>query len=114
MGASPEPAETLTVVIAEVEGSVPLLERFGEERYLTLQAELQTLLGACADEHGGMREQPTGNGRVLAFRSARAAVRCAVALQRAVAAGSLPSRCARASTAASSSGTTASCAGGRW
>jgi DNA-binding NarL/FixJ family response regulator/class 3 adenylate cyclase len=92
MGASPEPAETLTVVIAEVEGSAPLLERFGEERYLALQAELETLLGACADEHGGTREQGTGTGRVLAFRSARAAVRCAVAVQRAVAAGSLPSK----------------------
>jgi DNA-binding NarL/FixJ family response regulator len=54
---------TLTVVLADVD------ERF---------AEVEALLDACAAPHGGTRER----GRLVAFTSARAALGCAVALQR--------------------------------
>ena len=79
--------ETVTVAFAEIDSPAELLERFGEERFLALSAEYEVLLDRHVTEHGGTRE-----ARLLAFRSARAGVHCAVALQRAMAGSALPFR----------------------
>jgi DNA-binding NarL/FixJ family response regulator len=79
-----QPVGTVTVVYVDVEASA--------ERVVAQDAGFEASLDACVAEHGGSREPRTGDGHVLAFGSARAAVRCAVALQRAAASGSLPLR----------------------
>jgi DNA-binding NarL/FixJ family response regulator len=89
MPGATESVRTVTVVVADVEGSTPLLERVGEARFHALLADYEALLGDCLAEHEGTREAGAGDGHLLAFPSARAAVRCAVGLQRALAAGSL-------------------------
>jgi DNA-binding NarL/FixJ family response regulator/class 3 adenylate cyclase len=76
---------TVTVVFTDVEGSTPLLERLGEERYLAALNDYEALVAASAEEHGGTEELSAGDGHLLAFPGARGALRCAVALQRAVA-----------------------------
>jgi DNA-binding NarL/FixJ family response regulator len=68
-GAS-EPAETVTVLLAEVDEA-------GEPGF-------DALLEKSIAEHGGTPERRVGDGRLVSFRSARAALRCAVALQRAL------------------------------
>ena len=86
----PKPAGTLTLVVADVEGSTPLLERFGEARFTSMLAGYEALLRGRLDEHDGTEESAAGDGHVLAFPGARAALRCAVAVQRDLAAGQTP------------------------
>jgi DNA-binding NarL/FixJ family response regulator/class 3 adenylate cyclase len=83
---------TVTVVVSDIEGSTPLLERLGEVRFNAQLADYEALLGACAADHRGTLESSAGDGHLLAFASARAALRCAVAVQRALADGPLPFR----------------------
>jgi DNA-binding NarL/FixJ family response regulator/class 3 adenylate cyclase len=83
---SEQRSETLTVVFTDVEGSTPLLERLGEERYHAALAAYEALVAGTAREHGGTEEFSAGDGHLLAFPGARGALRCAVGLQRAVAA----------------------------
>jgi DNA-binding NarL/FixJ family response regulator/class 3 adenylate cyclase len=83
----PKPVGTVTVVVADVEGSTPLLERFGEGRFASMLAEYAALLRARVAEHGGTEEVAAGDGHMLSFPGARAALRCAVAVQRDLAAG---------------------------
>jgi class 3 adenylate cyclase len=85
-------AVTVTVVMCDVEGSTALLERFGEERSGALQADYEARLAELCAEHGGTRKAGAGDGRLLAFGSVRAALRCAVALQRALGDAELPFR----------------------
>jgi DNA-binding NarL/FixJ family response regulator/class 3 adenylate cyclase len=85
-------AATVTVVFTDVEGSAPLLERFGEERYAALIGDYEARLDAACAEHGGRREASAGDGHLLAFGSVRAALRCTVALQRELAGAELPFR----------------------
>ena len=85
-------ATTVTVVFTDVEGSSTLLERFGEEQYAALATGYEALLNRCCAEHGGTCEASAGDGHLLAFTSVRAALRCAVALQRELAESGLPFR----------------------
>ena len=73
-------------MFTDVEGSTPLRERLGEERFNAALAEYEALLSAAAREHGGTQEMSAGDGHLLAFRGARGALRCAVGVQRAAAA----------------------------
>jgi DNA-binding NarL/FixJ family response regulator/class 3 adenylate cyclase len=96
MGAMPDTAgppqqtQTVTVAVADVEGSTPLLERLGEARFdAALEAYEQLLHGLLA-EHGGAEETSAGDGHTCTFRSARAALTWAVALERAVPSPGVP------------------------
>jgi DNA-binding NarL/FixJ family response regulator len=81
---------TVTVVFADVEGSTAMLERLGQERWLRALAEYEALLGDLVREHGGDLVKAIGDGHLLAFPAARAALRCAVAVQRALPLPSVP------------------------
>jgi DNA-binding NarL/FixJ family response regulator len=71
-------------VFADVEGSTALLERLGQARWLEALAEYEALLNASVAEHGGTLVKALGDGHLLAFPSARAALRCAIDVQRAL------------------------------
>jgi DNA-binding NarL/FixJ family response regulator/class 3 adenylate cyclase len=76
------PAGTVTVVFADVEGSTALLERLGQARWLKGLAEYEALLSDRIGKHGGTLVKALGDGHLLAFPSARAALRCAIDVQR--------------------------------
>jgi DNA-binding NarL/FixJ family response regulator/class 3 adenylate cyclase len=75
---------TVTVIFADVEGSTALLERLGQARWLEGLAEYEALLSDRIGNHGGTLVKALGDGHLLAFPSARAALRCAIAVQRAL------------------------------
>jgi DNA-binding NarL/FixJ family response regulator/class 3 adenylate cyclase len=75
---------TVTVLFADVEGSTALLERLGQARWLAGLAEYEALLATSLAEHGGTLVKALGDGHMLAFPSARAALRCAIGVQRAL------------------------------
>jgi DNA-binding NarL/FixJ family response regulator/class 3 adenylate cyclase len=77
-------AGTVTVLFADVEGSTALLERLGQARWLQGLAEYEALLSASLADHGGTLVKALGDGHLLAFPSARAALRCAIDVQRAL------------------------------
>jgi DNA-binding NarL/FixJ family response regulator/class 3 adenylate cyclase len=85
-----EEIETTTVAVADVEGSTPLLERLGESRYGAALAAYEELLSALLAEHGGVQEISAGDGHICSFRSARAALAWAVALERALPSPQIP------------------------
>jgi DNA-binding NarL/FixJ family response regulator/class 3 adenylate cyclase len=80
----PVPGATVTVLFADVEGSTALLERLGQARWLEAMAEYEATLSASIDGHGGTLIKALGDGHLAAFPSARAALRCAVDVQRAL------------------------------
>ena len=75
---------TVTVIFADVEGSTALLERLGQARWMKALAEYEELLGSRLVTHGGTLVKALGDGHLLAFPSANAALRCAVDVQRAL------------------------------
>jgi DNA-binding NarL/FixJ family response regulator/class 3 adenylate cyclase len=75
---------TVTVIFADVEGSTALLERLGQARWLTWLAEYEQMLAESLARHGGTLVKALGDGHLLAFPSANAALRCAVEVQRAL------------------------------
>ena len=75
---------TVTVIFADVEGSTAMLERLGQARWMKALAEYEELLGSRLDAHGGTLVKALGDGHLLAFPSANAALRCAVDVQRAL------------------------------
>jgi DNA-binding NarL/FixJ family response regulator len=81
---------TVTVLFADVEGSTAMLERLGQARWLRALADYEALLNDFVAEHGGTLVKAIGDGHLLSFPSARAALRCAVDVQRALPLASAP------------------------
>jgi DNA-binding NarL/FixJ family response regulator len=88
--ARPVRAGTVTVLFADIEGSTALLERLGQARWLRGLADYEALLSASIGTHGGSLVKALGDGHLLAFPSARAALRCAIDVQRALPLDSAP------------------------
>jgi predicted ATPase/class 3 adenylate cyclase len=76
------PDGTVTIVFTDVEESTRLIERLGDERAQALFREHNDLVRDEVRRHGGFEVKSQGDGFMLAFNSARKAVRCAIALQR--------------------------------
>jgi class 3 adenylate cyclase len=76
-------AATVTVLFADIGGSAALSERVGHARWPGVLAEYEAVLRDRAGVYGAHEIKAMGDGHVIAFRSARAALRCAVGLQRA-------------------------------
>ncbi len=76
-------AETVTILFTDLVNSTELLQRIGDE---TAQRVLEThhrFLRDAVAAYGGAEVKWTGDGLMVAFTSATAAVRCAVAMQQA-------------------------------
>jgi predicted ATPase/class 3 adenylate cyclase len=78
------PSGTTTLLFTDIEGSTTLLQHLGDSRYADVLAEHHRLLRTAVEEHGGHEADTKGDGLLLVFPSARAAVAAAVAAQRAV------------------------------
>jgi two-component system copper resistance phosphate regulon response regulator CusR len=79
------PTGTVTVVFTDIVDSTATTERVGDRRWLELLADHNTLIRAHLAEHGGYEVKSTGDGFMLAFGSARAALECAIGIQRGLA-----------------------------
>ncbi len=73
--------ETVTVLITDIVGSTALESRVGPIVSEQLRAEHFDLLRDAVGESGGREVKHTGDGMMLAFDSAAAAVSCAVSIQ---------------------------------
>ena len=73
-----------TIVVTDIVGYTPQLELLGDERMQAVVRGHYRLLRRLAKEHSGTEISLTGDGIILAFRSAAEAVSCAVAIQRAL------------------------------
>jgi DNA-binding NarL/FixJ family response regulator/class 3 adenylate cyclase len=73
----------VTVLFSDLVGSTALFDRMGDEAADLVRREHFDALRRAVAEHGGREVKSTGDGLMVAFPSAVAAVRCAVAMQRA-------------------------------
>src|SRR4051794_950546 len=81
MSAMPS-TETVTVLFSDVVGSTALLERFGPEEADRMRREHFVALRAAVSAHDGREIKNVGDGLMVVFGSAAAAVDCAVDMQR--------------------------------
>jgi class 3 adenylate cyclase len=78
------PDGTVTVLFSDIEGSTALNERLGDVRWLELLRTHHAIVREQVQAHGGFEVKAQGDGFMVAFPSARRAVECALAIQRAI------------------------------
>ena len=88
-------------MFTDVVGSTTLYDRYGDDEADARRARHFAVLREVVAAHDGREVKSTGDGLMVTFSSAVAAVRCAVALQRATTGAPTASTCASASTPAS-------------
>jgi class 3 adenylate cyclase len=79
------PDGTVTILFSDIEGSTALNVELGDQRWMQLLREHQALVRREIGARGGYEVKTEGDGFMLAFRSARDALHCAIAMQRAFA-----------------------------
>jgi DNA-binding NarL/FixJ family response regulator/class 3 adenylate cyclase len=75
-------ASFVAILFIDLVGSAALFERHGDDAANVLRREHFARLRAAIDAHDGREIKSTGEGLMVAFTSAAAAVRCAVEMQR--------------------------------
>ena len=73
---------TMTLVFTDIVDSTSLAERLGDNAWADLVNRHESAIRGTTNSHGGSVVKLLGDGSMLAFESARAAVRAAVDLQR--------------------------------
>lgn len=86
------PEGTVTMLFTDIESSTPLVERLGDEQAREIFLEHDRLVREALDRTGGVEVEREGDKFMLAFSSARSAVRCAVEIQRALERHGVPLR----------------------
>jgi DNA-binding NarL/FixJ family response regulator len=86
------PEGTVTVAFTDIENSTPIVERLGDDRARELFLEHDRVVREALEGAGGVEVEREGDKFMLAFSSARRAVRCAVEIQRALERNGLPLR----------------------
>jgi class 3 adenylate cyclase len=76
---------TVTIAFTDIEDSLQLNAFLGDRRWMEVLHAHRGLVTRAASEYGGMVVKEQGDGFMLAFASARRAVGCAQAIERAVA-----------------------------
>ena len=84
------PAAVLTVLFTDITGSTALIERLGDERWVTVLSAHDAVVHAALQSHGGWVVKSVGDGCLAAFTDAVAAVRAGVEMQRCLSATSVP------------------------
>lgn len=79
--------ETVTVVFTDLVGSTELASSLGHDAYESLRYEHFSTLRRALAKYGGTEVKTTGDGLMLRFDSAAAAIACAVTMQQAVTSG---------------------------
>jgi class 3 adenylate cyclase len=79
------PDGTVTILFSDIEGSTEMTERLGDRRWLEVLREHNRVVRSEVQAHGGFEVKSQGDGFMVAFSSARRALDCAIAIQRAFA-----------------------------
>lgn len=79
------PNGTVTVLFTDIEGSTQLTEALGDREWMKVLHEHSEIVREEVELHSGFEVKSQGDGFMLAFSSARDALRCARGIQRAVA-----------------------------
>jgi class 3 adenylate cyclase len=82
MPATPFGGGTLTIVFSDIEQSTRRTEELGDAAWLGLLGLHNSVVRRQLERHGGHEVKAQGDGFMLAFPSARAAVRFAIGVQR--------------------------------
>lgn len=80
------PDGTTTILFSDMEGSTAMTERLGDQRAQEVLHIHNAIIRQQVITHGGFEVKTQGDGFMLAFSSARWALQCAIAIQRAFAA----------------------------
>lgn len=80
----------VTILFSDLVGSTALFDRRGDEAADAVRREYFAALRRAVAEHDGREVKSTGDGLMVAFASAVAAVRCAADMQRAVSSAASP------------------------
>ncbi|MGH2372158.1 MAG: tetratricopeptide repeat protein [bacterium] len=78
------PTGTITVLFTDIEGSTQLLQRLGDGPYGQVLADYRRILRPIFEAEGGQEVEAPGDGFLIAFERARAAVRAALSAQRVI------------------------------
>lgn len=79
------PNGTATILFTDIEGSTQLNEDLGDANWMSLLREHNEIVRTHSRLNSGFEVKSQGDGFMLAFPSARDALRCAVGIQRALA-----------------------------
>jgi class 3 adenylate cyclase len=79
------PDGTVTILFSDIEGSTAMAERLGDDRWLEVLRAHNDVVRAQVQANGGIEVKSIGDGFMMAFGSARRALRCAVGVQRTLA-----------------------------
>jgi class 3 adenylate cyclase len=79
------PDGMLTIAFTDIEGSTELMERLGEYLWVQLMVLHNDVVSRCVSAHGGEVVKSQGDGYMVMFSSASAALDWAVELQRVLA-----------------------------
>jgi class 3 adenylate cyclase len=80
--AETSPDGMMTIVFTDVEASTEMLERLGEDPWYEMMLSHNRLVRTTVSEHGGNVVKSQGDGFMILFASASAALEFAIALQR--------------------------------
>jgi class 3 adenylate cyclase len=81
--ADTSPDGMMTIVFTDVEASTEMLERLGEDPWFEMMLSHNRLVMTTVSEHGGSVIKSQGDGFMILFASASAALEFAIGLQRA-------------------------------
>src|SRR3954451_12266451 len=79
------PDGSITILFTDIEGSTEMVDKLGDWAWITLLHSYGEIAREQLEAHGGIEVKHQGDGFMLAFDSPRAAVRFAIAAQRAFA-----------------------------
>jgi eukaryotic-like serine/threonine-protein kinase len=80
------PDGTVTILFTDIADSTALNERLGDQRWLEVLRAHNSIVRDCVREHGGFEVKSQGDGFMIAYPSARQGLRCAIDMQRNLAA----------------------------
>ena len=75
------PNGTVTILFTDMEGSTQLMERLGEKEWMAVLHDHNSVVRTEAARQSGFEVKTQGDAFMLAFASARNALRCAVGIQ---------------------------------
>ena len=82
-GAEGEESDTVTILFTDLVGSTAWFDRIGDEAAHELRRRHFAMLRRAVADHHGVEVKSLGDGLMIVFSSAAAAISCAVAMQRA-------------------------------
>ena len=80
------PDGTVAILFSDSEGSTAKTEELGDQRWMEVLREHNAIVREQLAAHDGFEVKSEGDGFMLAFRSARKALQCAIGMQKAFAA----------------------------